>query len=439
MSLDKLKKKYSSYKRLLEADTLGSFDFFTCIVCLDSVESSGFEAFKKALTSKNYPILSKILPLVIHEFTHFIDSTSTVWGMNHLKKMNEAYCSNDIKGGTESEFYKAKYFLDHARSLRLPKYYTVIDSNKKSTRPWKYRITIGKHFGLDGKLSDNPILFSHFLNLNGEMLVRSPVSTVSILEASAMSNEIVMRKALINELDESERVVENNMYQQEVFKYIYDQNITEYSVCVHIVANHLLCQNIFDAFQICSIITRLVLNFPRSLLDTVLEVNICNALKIPEDKEFESIMKNGIKNHNLGILFYLICKALPKDTAESQAKMVAGIGIALSKIGLSLDLINKESTKEIEVIAGELNKSKLKAIQILSKSGVDNFTKIPLTSMYLNPSELSLPSVYLGDGKKVSIPMNENSLFKTVDIEEIFNELYEGQEWVERFSEACTV
>lgn len=359
--------------------------------------------------------------------------------MNHLKKMNEAYCSNYKKGGTESEFYKAKYFWEHARSLRLPSYYTVIYSNKEQKSPWRSKITIGKQFDLDGQLSVNPILFSQFLNFNGEILVRSPVSTVSILEASAMSNEMLIKMALLTNLDENEKIVENAIYQKESLDFIYNKNITEYSVCVHIVANHLQCKDIFVAFQICSIITRLVLNFPRSLLETILDdTEICDVLGESKDEDLENRIKAGIKNNNLGILYYLICKALPNDTAESQTKMIGGVDIALRKIGLSLDLISKEANAEVEEIAGELNKSKLNAIKILSKSGAYNFAKIPLNSMHFNLPELSLPSVYLGDGVEVSIFMNENSLFKNIGIEEIFNELSEGQEWVERFSEACT-
>lgn len=167
-------------------------------------------------------------------------------------------------------------------------------------------------------------------------------------------------------------------------------------------------------------------------------VEIHEILGIPEGHEFESRMKTGIKNHNLGILYFLICNALPKDAAESRAKMIAGIETALSKICLSLDLISKEASKEIEEITSELNSSKLKAIKILSESGIDNFNKIPLTSTNLDLSKLSLPTVYLGDGVEVSIFENVNSLLKDVSIEEIFDELHEGQEWVERFSEACT-
>lgn len=131
MSLDKLKKTFRSYKRLLESDTLGSFDFFTCIICLDSIDSAGLGNYLEALTTKNYLAQCKLAPLAAHEFTHFIDSTSTVWGMNHLNKMNEAYCANNAMGGSEQEFYKAKSFLEHARSLRLPAYYTLIDETKR--------------------------------------------------------------------------------------------------------------------------------------------------------------------------------------------------------------------------------------------------------------------------------------------------------------------
>ncbi len=439
MSLEKFKRKSKANKRLLEMDTLGSFDFFTCIVCLDSIDSSRFEEFQNALISKDYSVLSKIVPLAVHEFTHFIDSTSTVWGMNYLRKMNEAYCSNNVEVGAENEFYKAKSFLEYVRSLRLPDYYTLVDSSKSSVRPWQSRITIGKQFCLDGKLSEKPILFSHFLNAQGVLLARSPVSVISILEASAMSNEIAARVTLINELDENDKLVENGIYQREALNYIYNQNITEYSVCVHIIANHLQCEDIFVAFQVCSIITRIVLNLPKSLLNRIEESSqIHEILDIPEEYEFENRMRVGIKNQNLGILFFLICKALPKGTADSPEKMTDGVEMALSKICLSLDLIEKEANKEIEEIANELNDSNLKAIKLLSKSGADNFKKIPLTSTILNLSKLSLPTVYLGDGEEVSIFNNEKSLLKGASIEEIFDELTEGQEWVERFSEACT-
>jgi len=439
MSFEKLQNTFKSYRRLLEADTLGSFDFFTCIICLDSIDTNAFNLFLDAIKSKNYLYLSKIMPLATHEFTHFIDSTSTVWGINHLRKMNDAYCSNYTKGGTELDFYKAKYFLEYARSLRLPNYYTVVDSNNSPDRPWQTRITMGKQFGLDGKVSDSPILFSQFSNARGEFLARSPVSTVSLLEASAMSNEMAARLTLVNGLDDDTRVVESRIYEKEALDYIYNPKITEYSVCVHILANKLQCKDLFFAFQICSIITRLVLNFPKSLLGKVLETKrMHDILGIPKGHELEDRVRLGITNQNLGILYYLICCALPEDSAEKESKFVPGVEKALSRLGLSLENMRDEATKEVDEIGQELSSSKLSVIRALSKSGVDNFRKIPFPATNLNFSELSLPTVYLGDGVEVRVLGNKKGFLNNIALEDIFNELYEGHQWVERFSEACT-
>jgi len=149
-------------------------------------------------------------------------------------------------------------------------------------------------------------------------------------------------------------------------------------------------------------------------------------------------MQLGIKNHNLGVLYYLICNALPKDLLEDKSKLIPGIEKALNKLGLSLEIMSNAATEEIDKISQELDDSKLTAINALSHAGVDNFKKIPFASTNLDFSKLSLPSVYLGDGEEVTIFRNEENLLNTIGIEVIFNELYNGQKWVERFSEACT-
>jgi len=118
--------------------------------------------------------------------------------------------------------------------------------------------------------------------------------------------------------------------------------------------------------------------------------------------------------------------------------MVPGIEKALSRLGLSLEKMSDEAAKEVDEIGQELNGSKLSVIVALSQSGVDNFHKIPFSSTSLDFSKLSLPTVYLGDGAEVRVFGNEESLLHNIGIEEIFDELYEGHEWVERFSEACT-
>jgi len=382
MNLDKYRNNIKSCKRLLESDTLGSFDFFTSTICLDSVETRHFEAFK---TSNSYAESTKVFPLAIHEYTHFVDSTSTLWGMKHHLKMNEAYSSSYIKGGSEDGFFKAKDFFEHVRSLRLPTYYTEQNSDVDSSRPWQSQITIGIQFDLDGRLSEKPILFSNFRNLNGELLARSPISVVSLLEASAMSNEMMARMSLINGLGNDEKSIEIKLFERDSFDYIYNQNLTEYSVCVHIVANILECEDLFVAFQICSTITRIVLNFPDSLIDVLMShSDLHEILDIPKGHEFEKRFYKGIYHHDLGILYFLICKALPKDTHKSQARVISGIESALEKLNLSFDLIQQEAHKQISEIHNVLKDSQIEAIKLLANSGENNFKKIDIKSSSIN-------------------------------------------------------
>jgi hypothetical protein len=249
---------------------------------------------------------------------------------------------------------------------------------------------------------------------------------------------MVAKLSLINNLDEDSKIVENSIYQREAMSYIYNQNITEYSVCVHMVANHLLCSDLFIAFQICSAITRIVLNFPEVLLRNVLESKIFQILNIPEGHDFEISIKAGVENHNLGVLYFLICSALPKNTAESHKNMLAGIDVALEKLGLTLKQIEMEAGIEINRIAKSIENSRFKSIRSLSKAGLDNFKKISMNASGLNFSKLSLPSVYLGDQKEVFFFKNNENILRDINLDEVFEELYEGQEWVERFSEACT-
>ncbi len=434
MSYEKLKNSLKISKKLLESDTLGSFDFYTSTVCLDSVDSKTFKAFQ----FNDETAIKKILPLVIHEYTHFVDSTSTLWGMKHLQKMNEAYCSNNVHGGTEHEFFKAKNFFEYVRSLRLPKYYTVVNQTN-STRPWHYNITTGIQFGLDGKLSEKPILFTNFINKNGEIISRSPISIVSILEASAMSNEIAMNMTLIEKFSSATKGFEIKMLENESLDYIYNQHLTEYSVCVHMLANSIGCKDILVAFRICSMICRIILNLPDVLFENIIKkANIDEILSIPSGHEFGKRILNGVRHGNLGIVYYLICRALPENIHEDGKQIIDGLELALNKIGLSFEIINHEALKEIEIIFNSLDESPFKAIRLLGKIGMDNFNKIGLDKAFIDFSELSLPAVFLGDGNEATIFNNESNLFKGISTDEIFNELYSGEEWVNRFSEACT-
>jgi hypothetical protein len=55
----------------------------------------------------------------------------------------------------------------------------------------------------------------------------------------------------------------------------------------------------------------------------------------------------------------------------------------------------------------------------------------------LDIKNINIPPALLGDSNKLSLFANTNNSLRNFDIDECFEELYRGQKWVERFSEAC--
>lgn len=209
----------SRWNALRKVDTLAMFDFGTSIVTLDSLHLPEVAGVKLTDLSSAYQLdfqtferQSKALSLAVHEYTHFVDSTSTVWGLRHLKVLDKAYsCSM----ADESGFYVMRQCYNHLKRLKLPDYYTAVPEIHAATRPWRWALSAGREFKHDGKPGDRPILFSRFSNADGELLARSPISVISLLETNAMAEEIEVSAVLNSRLGD-ERVVQERVYERKI-------------------------------------------------------------------------------------------------------------------------------------------------------------------------------------------------------------------------------
>jgi hypothetical protein len=240
---EQLKSSREKWDILADVDTVGKMDFWTTIV-----ELCGFTREDLDPQSRYY---QEAIATAVHEYTHFIDYTSTLWGLKNLRMLNDAYITNYVNYSryideeiTESHFYKQKEIYDKIYNLRLPDYYTEKGSPSKIDVPWHFQLTCGVRFDNNGKVSRNPIIFCNFQNESKEKIVRSPLSILSILEASAVSQEYLHRFMQVQKNDDSYYVEINNLKNQ-LLKFIYDADLTVYSVAFHLVSAY---TNIDDFF-----------------------------------------------------------------------------------------------------------------------------------------------------------------------------------------------
>lgn len=334
LSFQKLKETRSNIlsSSSSEYTTEASFDFYTTIVSLDVVSNKDIDwliTFSKenvgvsegSLDLDYYKKAVKIMSLAIHEYTHYLDCTATVWGFNYISLMRDAYHSNtglypDVK---ESEYHKAINFHRHLRFIRLPSYYTLVKKSVSTSGNWSYLQSVGNRYDANGFVSDHPILFITFLNSDNEVLVRSPMSALSVLECSAMANEVVFKVNAINQLEGSDSLeLERNIYNSELSKYLHDSEITEYSVCAHLVSSKLGIEDTYQVFLSCSILCRFVLNATQEVFDHIYNnFDFCEIFEMEGNDVIIEKVKKGISLGEVGFLFYILCLVFQKKKVVS--------------------------------------------------------------------------------------------------------------------------
>lgn len=121
MDFQIFKQVTQSFNVLKQSDVEGSYCFSTATVSFESLERRHIDEFiqacdlsvaRKSLSLQQYQAIAKVMPLATHEYTHFVDSTSTVWGMRLLYKINKAYSCDDKRQQDETQFWHAKKFYD---------------------------------------------------------------------------------------------------------------------------------------------------------------------------------------------------------------------------------------------------------------------------------------------------------------------------------------
>ena len=446
-----VKNSRSRHDILNKCDVAGSYDFYTLIVSMDSIDSRYFgelqkysDQIKSATQGRNplplslYELAKKFFPLAVHEYTHFVDCTSTLWGIKYLHKMGCAYVADDRRyNGKETDFFQAKEFHDLVRFAKLPNYYTYKPGIANNDRPWSAQVTIGKRFNSSGEISDHPILFVWFKTLSGIPIVRSPISTISILECSAMSQEIALNIDLIKSLNDVERTIEAKQYQKNLLEYIYNQDLTEYSVCAHLIANRFKQKDIVETFKLCSVVCRHVLNTPSAIFLKISKSGAAEKVFGPDAKEWVDSVNKGLESCEIGFLFYLLCETLPEDTMNHGKPIKVSIKEAYEKLGVQYKELVSMSKSDFASISREIKGLPIDQLKVVAQAGDKNYKKISWNSPALKYEMLNVPPVLLNDGEQIDVFISEKNVLLGINLEDFYSEFIEGQIWVERFVEVC--
>lgn len=440
LNSEEFRKRRAKWNCFSKIDILGQFDFYTLSISLDSLKPYDVDGLlladadsREQLSMADYERLKKVLPLAAHEFTHYLDGTATIWGLEHLCQLNDAAL---VPKDNESEFYRLKSIYDRVRRLRMPAYYSTVEKDVGAGRPWSLHMTGGREFTSEGRLSDKPIIFGRFFNEQNAAIVRSPISVISLFETSAMAEEINMRISLAFRLGE-EREIEQKFISDDALSYIFNPNLTEYSVCSHLVANTTGCTDIYAGFQMSSYISRFVLNATQGIFDAARR-SIKSWVKImgvEESGAEATMLRHALKNGNHGALFYMLVMGLPKIPNGSPVDFGMGFQRSLRILDISIRDAEAEASREASRLASKLEGSPLLSLRLAGQAAIENFRRIgPAGTRRMKG--LNLPAAFLGDLSLHQFQPQQNTL-SALNPEAGFEELVALQIRAENLAEAC--
>lgn len=433
-------------QRILQLDVLGSFDFVTCIPSFDAVASTDVlrlaEAERKATSTdyisvEEFAIRDRIQPLLAHEYTHFLDATSTLWGLRHLQVLDEAFRAFHQR--EESGFHAVKALDNHLRTLRLPAYYTFQGPSASADRPWKAQVSIGRRYTASGHIESGvPISFCRFESVTGELIVRSPLSPVSLLETSAMSEELAVRYALLHRLAPPDLVIEGRLQSKRTIDYLYRRDITEYSVCAHLVANHLRCSDGLAAFLIAGSLARWVLTAPDEAYEHVRQAAPLGALfSVSDADQFVVNLKEGLRGRDVGTLFHIVTRALPADAHVDRGRIRQSLLAALTSLNLDATQVDAWLYRAATQALMELGTSPSPLLRRLGAAGWNNLTRIRKAGGDLDFQDLHLPPGLFGDGETMVIWGLPGNDLARLDLDACIAEMAPLERFTRTFAEAC--
>lgn len=430
-------------------EVLGSYDDFSQMVSLDYLDEESFsqllESFQsskgdrnaqKAALQANYEPMARFYSTCVHEFTHWLDHTSTLWGQRQLVLIYNAISA--WTNQNEREFYRIAIANSERHRARLALYYTEkykVDQQETDPNPWRYEYGSGLEFGVDGRPRiDRPFVFTVFSNSRGQRVIRVPFSMFALTEATATYAEFKVKSQSLALLDDDSRLVEQLRLEREFRQNLYDPKLVIYSVATHCLANSIEVDDGFRAYEFSSALATLCLNLPKELFHNLL---------VPEEFNVWGNRIQALKElSDPGFAFFTIAKQAPKYRSEISAEQ--WLQEAVKNAGLpSLEIIENLAMARMKELNNEVIEGiYAEQVEALLSIGRENFVQrgvwgrnvLSIENLY--KTSLILPPIVLGDGYITPVVPTTISASQQA-VEKWINQIISIEVSVDQFIRAC--
>ena len=251
----------------------------------------------------------EFLATAVHELTHWLDGTSTLWGQALLVRIHNAMSA--WESGTEADLWQVLALHNQLnRGGRAP-YYAKVDQPGLvgSASTWKIGFSVGLEYGADGRPDpERPMVLVSFRDVHDARICRVPLTEMALLEANAMWAEGVTRSSILQAVPEAARAVDWAMTRNEWMRTIYTSDLAVYSAAVHLVAHFHGLTDAGAAFEVAGRLATLALNLPASAVER---------LAVPADVRagWGARVDALLRMRDPGFVFFVLCHVAPRYEA----------------------------------------------------------------------------------------------------------------------------
>jgi len=231
----------------------GHYDFFTGLITLDKYAAKELDTVHFALNHLPPPSntpeaidLRDIRALVKHEITHFLDHTTTLWGLEFL--FRRSCLIRSLKQRESDVKQRLDVYLLNAAELQM--HSDLIKIHKKI--PFDQCSSVN-HELVQDKLHGPTIIIKFYQGK--ELVCDVPLSMLSLLEANAIANEYLSRFDDLAYMNQEDKIVADAAVERRLEKILNETDLAEYSVLIRLAKMHF---RFFDTRQLLAYMSVLV-------------------------------------------------------------------------------------------------------------------------------------------------------------------------------------
>lgn len=302
----------------------GEYDFTNHKIVLHKFDESDIDKIITAISenwcqSENIDNINQnleIRALIRHELTHFIDTTTTLWGLQYTTRKNLVINS---KHKYENSNQAADVFLLNTSEILMHEaLFKEINLEKIKYDEIKHEYTYDDRFGT--------VVWLIFM-LNGQCSLKTPISVLSVLESHAVCVELLSKihDCQAIKSDYLRNVALHNI-KQEYNELLNNSKLTEYTALLHICHRHYVVELDLE-YQYCLRLLNDICEFSLNLQDFDHMSKLANFIKHTNENRYlaDQIcheLRRGMSRHYIAFKIILfIYSWVISDQSKTQDKL----------------------------------------------------------------------------------------------------------------------